>query len=200
MENLGKQIWVTKHKVEGLWLQVVNFIKTALKNWSPHQTKRNCSCIRNFWRQSGTLLVFLDSEKFVPDGVPRTYFNTTTADLTQAEQQEMQLNAWTFPLPPHPPYSQDMAPSDFNLFAKLKEHLKGQHFSSDEEVKCAVGKWCQKQNTNFFKDGFQHPVQRWRKCVVCVVVILWWNNYVTWKIIYVKYINTVWAERTVVEC
>jgi len=30
-----------------------------------------------------------------------------------------------------------------------------------EEVKSAVRKWFQKQNTNFFKDGFQKLVQRW---------------------------------------
>jgi len=31
--NGGKQIWVTKHEMEGLWLQVISFIKIALKNW-----------------------------------------------------------------------------------------------------------------------------------------------------------------------
>ena len=36
-------------------------------------------------------------------------------------------------------------------------------------VKSAVRKWFQKQNTNFFKDGFKKKlVQRWRKCIeVC---------------------------------
>jgi len=51
---------------------------------------------------------------------------------------------------PHPPYSPDLAPSDFRLFPKLKEHLKGRRFSCDEEVKSAVRKWFQKQNTNGF--------------------------------------------------
>ena len=41
----------------------------------------------------------------------------------------------------------------------------GQRFSCDEEVKSAVRIWFQKQNTNFFKDGFQEIVQRWRKCI-----------------------------------
>jgi uncharacterized Fe-S cluster-containing MiaB family protein len=52
-----------------------------------------------------------------------------------------------------------------NLLPKLKEHLKSQRFSCDEEVKSAVRKWFQKQNINFFKDGFQNLVQRWRKCI-----------------------------------
>ena len=30
-----------------------------------------------------------------------------------------------FSVLPHPPYSPDLAPSDFHLFPKLKEHLKG---------------------------------------------------------------------------
>ena len=55
-----------------------------------------------------------------------------------------------FSVLPHPPYSPDLAPSDFHLFPKLKEHLKGQRFSCDEGVKSAVRKWFQKQTTNFF--------------------------------------------------
>jgi transposase len=53
-----------------------------------------------------------------------------------------------FSMLPHPLYSPDLAQSDFHLFPKLREHLKGQHFSFDEEVKSAVRKWFQKQNTN----------------------------------------------------
>ena len=37
-----------------------------------------------------------------------------------------------------------------------------------EAMKSAVKKWFQKQNTYFFKHGFQKLVQRWRKCIeVC---------------------------------
>jgi transposase len=39
-----------------------------------------------------------------------------------------------------PPYSPDLAPSDFSLFSKLKETLKGQHFLSDAEVEAAMRK------------------------------------------------------------
>ena len=36
---------------------------------------------------------------------------------------------------PHPPYSPDLAPSDFFLFGPLKETLRGVKFNSNEEVK-----------------------------------------------------------------
>ena len=39
---------------------------------------------------------------------------------------------------PHPPYSQDLAPSDFFLFPKLKDYLKGNRYETDEGVKKAV--------------------------------------------------------------
>ena len=37
----------------------------------------------------------------------------------------------------HPPYSPDLAPSDFFLFPKMKEHLVGKRFASDEDLKDA---------------------------------------------------------------
>ncbi|KAL6253754.1 hypothetical protein P5V15_015558 [Pogonomyrmex californicus] len=38
---------------------------------------------------------------------------------------------------PHPPYSLDLAPSDYHLFASMGHALAEQHFSNFEEV----GKW-----------------------------------------------------------
>jgi histone-lysine N-methyltransferase SETMAR len=39
---------------------------------------------------------------------------------------------------PHPPYSPDLAPSDFYLFGKVKDLLKGQEFNSAEELLEAI--------------------------------------------------------------
>ena len=36
------------------------------------------------------------------------------------------------------PYSPDLAPSDFFLFPKMKEHLAGKRFVNDEDLKNAV--------------------------------------------------------------
>ncbi|GBN02244.1 hypothetical protein AVEN_116429-1 [Araneus ventricosus] len=41
----------------------------------------------------------------------------------------------------HPPYSPDLAPSDFHLFLKLKEFLGGKRFGSGEELENAVATW-----------------------------------------------------------
>jgi transposase len=42
-------------------------------------------------------------------------------------------------LAPHPPYSPDLAPSDFFLFGYVKERLKGIVFPSYEELLDAIG-------------------------------------------------------------
>src|SRR5258705_3368092 len=34
----------------------------------------------------------------------------------------------------HPPYSPDLAPSDYYLFSKLKKDLRGRKFHSDEDL------------------------------------------------------------------
>ena len=41
----------------------------------------------------------------------------------------------------HPPYSPDLAPSDFHLFLYLKRFLSGQRFGEDDGVKAAVQWW-----------------------------------------------------------
>jgi histone-lysine N-methyltransferase SETMAR len=51
------------------------------------------------------------------------------------------LRALKFEVLKHPPCSPDLAPSDFNLFGPIKEHLLGQKFADDNEVMEAVQSW-----------------------------------------------------------
>ena len=50
----------------------------------------------------------------------------------------------------HPPYSQDLAPSVYNMFHELKNQLKSRHFSSDAEVIAAAETWLDGQPSDFF--------------------------------------------------
>jgi hypothetical protein len=60
---------------------------------------------------------------------------------------------------PHPSYGPDLAPSDFWLFTKLKETLKGQHSLSDADVEAAVRKWISCQPETFFMDGMNKWIE-----------------------------------------
>jgi histone-lysine N-methyltransferase SETMAR len=50
----------------------------------------------------------------------------------------------------HPPYSPDLAPSDYGLFPGLKKQLKVRHFSSDTDVTAAAETWLDGQPSSFF--------------------------------------------------
>jgi len=75
------------------------------------------------------------------------------------------MTSLKFTVVPHPPYSPALAASDFWLFPKLKEMLKGQNFSLDAEVDAAVHKWISSQPGTFFTDGMNKWIERMKKCV-----------------------------------
>jgi transposase len=60
------------------------------------------------------------------------------------------LYSWGWEIVPHPAYSPDLAPSDFHLFQKMKKHLRGQRFHSNEDVQNEVKKWLRAQDEFFF--------------------------------------------------
>ncbi|XP_023228571.1 histone-lysine N-methyltransferase SETMAR-like [Centruroides sculpturatus] len=65
----------------------------------------------------------------------------------------------------HPPYSPDLAPSDYHLFLHLKKHLAGQRHNNHDEVKTTVLHWLSHQAATFFEDGIQKLVPRYDKCL-----------------------------------
>ena len=75
------------------------------------------------------------------------------------------INELGWELLPHPPYSPDLAPSDFYLFGPLKEFTRGTKFESDGEVKSAVSDWLKCQSKDFYAEGIHKLVYRWNKCV-----------------------------------
>jgi histone-lysine N-methyltransferase SETMAR len=65
----------------------------------------------------------------------------------------------------HPPYSPDLAPSDYHLFQHLKSFLESQRFHDDNEVKESVSMWLKSQAANFFNDGICRLAPRYQKCL-----------------------------------
>jgi len=68
--------------------------------------------------------------------------------------------AWT--VLPHPPYSPDLAPSDYHLFGLMKDGLRGRHFPSNDAVVQAVKQWA---GADFYECGMQALVHRRQKCI-----------------------------------
>jgi len=64
----------------------------------------------------------------------------------------------------HPPYSPDLALSDYHLFPGLKKQLKGRHFLSNTKVITAAETWLDRKPSEFFLSGLQKLEQQAKKC------------------------------------
>ena len=65
---------------------------------------------------------------------------------------------------PHPPYSPDVAPSDYHLFRSVAHGLADQHFRSYEEIKNWIDSWIASKDDQFFRRGIRkmgESGQRW---------------------------------------
>jgi histone-lysine N-methyltransferase SETMAR len=66
---------------------------------------------------------------------------------------------------PHPPYSPDLTPSDYWLFANLKKMLAGKKFRSNEVVINETDTYFETKNKSFYKNGIKMLERRWNDCV-----------------------------------
>ncbi|GFV48011.1 hypothetical protein TNCV_4150971 [Trichonephila clavipes] len=97
------------------------------------------------------LIIFLDA-----NGVLYTKFPTErlTVNSDSAQTQDV-MGKLKFTVVPQPPFNPDLAPSDFWLFPKLKETMKGQRFSTVAEVQAIMRKWIHRQPEYFCMDGMK---------------------------------------------
>jgi len=66
---------------------------------------------------------------------------------------------------PHPPYSPDIAPSDYWLFRRMQHDLAGHRFTSFAEIENWLLTWIASKDETFFRDGIRKLPERWDKVV-----------------------------------
>ena len=87
------------------------------------------------------------------------------APVHKSRVAQATINQMGFEQLAHPPYSPDLAPSDFHLFRAMKSDLRGKRFGDDEELISAVDQWFNSQSQDFFHAGIAALEHRWSKCV-----------------------------------
>ena len=65
----------------------------------------------------------------------------------------------------HPPYSPDLAPSDYHLFRALSNDINNVTFDSEEGLKSWLDNFFETRTENFWKVGINKLVERWKKVV-----------------------------------
>jgi hypothetical protein len=66
---------------------------------------------------------------------------------------------------PHPPYSPDLAPSEFWLFPMLKMGLRGRRFAVVEDTKENADTRLRTIKKEDFHQCYNNWIDRWNKCV-----------------------------------
>jgi len=71
----------------------------------------------------------------------------------------------SIPVVPQPPYSPDLSPCDFFLFPRLKNHLKGRHFGTLDNIQKSVTDELKGIPAEVFQHCYEQLKQRLRRSV-----------------------------------
>jgi histone-lysine N-methyltransferase SETMAR len=80
--------------------------------------------------------------------------------MTQQKIKELNLEILD-----HPPYSTDLAPSDYHLFMSLQNHLNNKKFERFEGVNDAIIAYFESKSRSFYKAGIEKLVTRWETVI-----------------------------------
>lgn len=83
-----------------------------------------------------------------------------SANLTKLTIQEL---GWE--VIPHPPYSPDLAPSDFHLFRSLSNNLQGNSFPNENALRTWLDDFFIAKPQDFYRRGIEKLLQRWQSVV-----------------------------------
>lgn len=75
------------------------------------------------------------------------------------------INGLGWEVLPHPPYSPDIAPSDFHLFRSLQHFLCGKKFENLEDIQNGLSKYFALKPIDFYRSGFENLHSRWQKVI-----------------------------------
>ena len=138
---------------------------------------KNCLMLTIFWDKKGPIKgdfagskQRINSEYYPVRSLRRKPRNQQmwllhdNAPIHTSQRTKEQIAPCGFSLVAHPPYRPDIAPSDFYLFKPLKNDLRGEKFDSLAQLQEKVSNLLASYSENFYEEGFQQLLTRWRKC------------------------------------
>ena len=91
------------------------------------------------------------------------HHDNATPHTSLATRQKLLRLGWEVML--HPPYSPDLAPSDYYLFRSLQNSLNGKTFNDDEAVKSHLVQFFADKDQKFYERGIMKLPERWQKVI-----------------------------------
>ncbi|GFT64698.1 putative transposase [Trichonephila clavipes] len=88
-----------------------------------------------------------------------------SSKIAQTQESNRFLASKDIPVAPQPPYSPDLSPCDFFLFPKLKNHPKGHHFGTLENIQTAATDHLKAIPISEFHQCYEEWKKRLQRCV-----------------------------------
>lgn len=101
----------------------------------------------------------------VRPGQDKILFLHDNARPHSAKLTRLQLLEFGWELLPHPPYSPDLAPSDYHLFRALQIDLRDRHFDDRRELESYLQHFFTSKPQSFYREGIHALPARWRQVV-----------------------------------
>jgi len=106
-------------------------------------------------------------QKLVEKGVytSRIFFHQDNARPHTARQTLAKIEELGWTKINQPPYSPDIAPSDYHLFRSMEHFLRGRRFTEDGQVRAALDDFFKSKSTKFYTDGIRSMREKWKKVI-----------------------------------
>ena len=92
----------------------------------------------------------------------RVYFLHDNARPHVALSTKKKITELGWTVLPHPPYSPDLAPTDYHLFHSLANHVNGKSFDDQEDLKKFIGDFFANKSPEFYNDGIISLPEHWK--------------------------------------
>lgn len=95
----------------------------------------------------------------------KIYFLHDNARPHIAKSTRQKLLDFGWEILPHPPYSPDLAPSDYHLFRSLSNSLRNKIFEKEDQVKTYLETYFDSQPEEFYRKGIHLLPTRWQQVI-----------------------------------
>lgn len=97
--------------------------------------------------------------------IDRVRYQHDNAPAHRARMTSEKLASLGWELLPHPPYSPDLAPSDYHLFRSLQNHIANMRFNNNEQLKTELETFFKEKPQSFYAHGIESLQQKWRDVI-----------------------------------
>ncbi|KAK6751598.1 hypothetical protein RB195_003172 [Necator americanus] len=98
-------------------------------------------------------------------GLLRSTAKTGRQDPQGAIEARQQNSELGWKVLPHPPYSPDLAPSDYHLFRSVQHHLEEKRYNDCDHLENDLPAFFASKSPKFYAKGIRDLVRRWQKVV-----------------------------------